>query len=177
MAIHAYDEAYISGAQAILGYAVDFAVMSLDLTEHESKRIASLFHVVTDLERVSDHAMNLLNLAKEREQRSAKMSEKAMEELSDLFMQVMKVLSSSLEGLEEWNIPDSIMALVEQGEQQVDDDTEALRAKHIDRLKEHKCTPKSGVIYLETLTNLERVSDHARNIALCAREENLHSHA
>lgn len=152
------------------------AVMPLELSEHESRRIASLFHVVTDLERISDHAMNLLNLAKEREQRSAKMSEKAMEELSDLFMQVMKVLSSSLEGLEEWNIPDSIMALVEQGEQQVDDTTEALRKKHIDRLKEHKCTPKSGVIFLETLTNLERVSDHARNIALCAREEKIHSH-
>ena len=152
------------------------AVMPLELSEHESRRIASLFHVVTDLERISDHAMNLLNLAKEREQRSAKMSDKAMEELSDLFMQVMKVLSSSLEGLEEWNIPDSIMALVEQGEQQVDDTTEALRKKHIDRLKEHKCTPKSGVIFLETLTNLERVSDHARNIALCAREEKIHSH-
>ena len=152
------------------------AVMPLELSEHESRRIASLFHVVTDLERISDHAMNLMSLAKEREQRSAKMSDKALEELSGLFMQVMKVLSSSLEGLEEWNVPDSIMALVEEGEQQVDDETDALRKKHIDRLKEHKCTPKSGVIFLETLTNLERVSDHARNIALCAREEPIHAH-
>ena len=152
------------------------AVMPLELSEHESRRIASLFHVVTDLERISDHAMNLLNLAKERVNRSAKFSEKAVEELSNLFMQTMKVLSSSLEGLEEWNIPDSIMTVLEAGEQEVDDETEALRKKHIDRLKEHKCTPKSGVIYLETLTNLERVSDHAMNIASCAREESIHAH-
>lgn len=152
------------------------AVMPLELSEHESRRIASLFHVVTDLERISDHAMNLLNLAKERVNRSAKFSDKAVEELSTLFMQTMKVLSSSLEGLEEWNIPDSIMTVLEQGEQEVDDETDALRKKHIDRLKEHKCTPKSGVIYLETLTNLERVSDHAMNIASCAREESIHAH-
>ena len=152
------------------------AVMPLELSEHESRRIAALFHVVTDLERISDHAMNLFDLARERARRNAKMSEKATEELNGLFKQVMEVLSSSLEGLEEWNIPDSIMALIERSEQRVDDETEALRQKHIDRLKEHKCTPKSGVIFLETLTNLERVSDHAMNIASCAREESVHAH-
>lgn len=151
------------------------AVMPLELSEHESRRIAALFHVVTDLERVSDHAMNLLNLAKEREQRNAKFSDKALEELTHLSKQAMEVLSSSLEGLEEWNIPDSIMQVLQQGEERVDNETESLRQKHIDRLKEHKCTAKSGVIYLETLTILERVSDHAMNIATCAREESLHA--
>ena len=151
------------------------AVIPLELSEHESRRIASLFHVVTDLERVSDHAMNLLNLAKERERRNAKLSDKAMEELAQLFKQVMEVLSSSLEGLEEWNIPDSIMQVLQQGEEKVDVETESLRQKHIDRLKEHKCTAKSGVIFLETLTILERVSDHAMNIASCAREESVHA--
>lgn len=88
----------------------------------------------------------------------------------------MKVLDSALEGLEEWNIPDSIMQLLEQEEQTVDDMTEALRQKHIDRLKEHKCTAKSGVIFLESISNLERVADHAMNIASCAREDALHAH-
>ena len=152
------------------------AVMPLELSEHESRRIASLFHVVTDLERISDHAMNLLDLAHERERRNARLSDKAAEELSALSRKVLEVLSSSLEGLEEWNIPDSIMTLIEATEQSVDDNTEALRQKHIDRLKEHKCSPKSGVIFLETLTNLERVSDHAMNIASCAREESVHTH-
>jgi len=55
--------------------------------------------------------------------------------------------------------------------------TEALRKKHIDRLKDHKCTPKSGVIFLEAINNLERVADHAMNIATCAREDALHTHA
>ena len=153
------------------------AVMSLDLSEHESKRVANLFHVVTDLERISDHAMNLLGLAKERIEKSAKLSDKANQELHDLFMEAMKILDTSLEGLEEWGIPDSIMQLLEAAEQQVDDDTEALRKKHIDRLKEKKCTPKSGVIFLEAINNFERIADHAMNIASLAREEALHNHA
>lgn len=153
------------------------AVMPLELSEHESRRIAALFHVVTDLERISDHAMNLYRLAQERVRRNARLSEKASEELQRLLEQVLQVLSSSLEGLEEWNIPDSIMRLIQEKEQAVDDATESLRQKHIDRLKERKCSPKSGVIYLETLSNLERVADHAMNIASCAREESVHTHA
>ena len=153
------------------------AVMPLELSERESKRIAELFHVVTDLERISDHAMNLLFLAKERKERNAKISDKADAELQELFGHVVKVLNSALEGLEEWNIPDSIMALIQREEQNVDDMTEALRRKHIDRLKEHKCTPKAGVIFLEAINNLERVSDHAMNIASCAREDAMHVRA
>ena len=153
------------------------AVMPLELSERESKRIAELFHVVNDIERISDHAMNILNLARERIERSAKLSDKAALELQELFEQTMKVLDAALEGLEEWDIPDSIMVLLEQEEQAVDDMTEALRKKHIDRLKDHKCTPKSGVIFLEAINNLERVADHAMNIATCAREDALHTHA
>ena len=153
------------------------AVMPLELSEHESKRIAELFHVVTDLERISDHAMNLLWLAKERQERDAKISEQADGELVDLFGHTMKVLDAALEGLEEWGIPDSIMALIKREEQNVDDMTEALRRMHIDRLKERKCTPKAGVIFLEAINNLERVSDHAMNIATCAREDAMHTHA
>lgn len=152
------------------------AVMPLELSEHESKRIANLFHVVNDLERISDHAMNLMRLAKERVEKNIKLSEKADQELSDLFTQVMKILDASLEGLEEWGIPDSIMQLLETEEQRVDDLTEALRNKHIDRLKEKKCTPKSGVVFLETINNFERIADHAMNIAGLAREDALHAH-
>ncbi len=153
------------------------AVMPLELSEHESKRIANLFHVVTDIERISDHAMNLLNLAHERIDRNVKISEKATQELDELYVFTMQVLDAALEGLDEWGIPDSIMAALEQAEQTVDDMTESLRKKHIDRLKEKKCTPKSGVIFLETINALERVADHAMNIASCAREEPLHAHA
>ena len=152
------------------------SVMALDLSEHESKKVAELFHVVTDIERISDHAMNLMGLAKERIERDAKFSDKATDELEELFTWTMKVLDAALLGLEEWNIPDSIMLLLEDAEQKVDDMTEALRTKHIERLKDHKCTPKSGVIFLESINNLERVADHAMNIASCAREESLHAY-
>ena len=152
------------------------AVMSLDLSEHENKRVAELFHIVTDIERVSDHAMNLFSLARERYTREASFSEKAEQELREVFSQSLKVLEAALMGLEEWGVPDSIMQLIEAEEQQVDDRTEYLRQKHIGRLKEKKCTPKSGIIYLEALNNLERIADHAMNIASCAREDALHAH-
>ena len=152
------------------------AVMPLELSEHESRRIAALFHMVTDLERISDHADNIYDLAKERIARNAKLSDKAAEELTELFGRVTRVLNTSLEGLEEWHITDNVMNLLEAEEQHVDDMTESLRKKHIERLKEHKCTPKSGVIFLETINNMERIADHAMNIASSTREENLHLH-
>ncbi|MBQ4075747.1 MAG: Na/Pi cotransporter family protein [Clostridia bacterium] len=150
-------------------------VMHLELSENESKRIAALFHVVTDIERISDHADNIYDLAKERIARQAKLSDKAIDEIEMLFQRVTRVLNSSLEGLEEWGVTDGIMQLLENEEQLVDDMTEALRRKHIERLKEHKCTPKSGVIFLEAINNLERVADHAINIAVSAREESFHN--
>ena len=151
------------------------AVMPLELSEHESKRIASLFHVVTDIERISDHADNIYDLAKERVAREAKLSDKALEEISELYNRVTRILNSSLQGLEEWGITDGVMQLLENEEQFVDDMTDNLRRKHIERLKEHKCTPKSGVIFLEAINNLERVADHAMNIAVSAREESFHN--
>ena len=54
---------------------------------------------------------------------------------------------------------------VEDAEQEIDDITEALRQHHVDRLKQHKCSAKNGMIYLDILTNLERIGDHAENIA------------
>ena len=72
-------------------------------------------------------------------------------------------------------MPPSIMALLEAEEQKVDDLTDALRKKHIERLKEHKCAPKSGVIFLEAINNMERVADHAMNIAAIA-QENISTH-
>ena len=145
------------------------AVMPLELSEHESMRIGGLFHVVNDIERISDHADNILGLAKERVTRNAKISDKAMEEMDALTGRVIRVLDGALAGLEEWGVPDSIMELLEDAEQSVDDMTEILRKKHVERLKEHRCTPKSGVIFLETINNLERVADHAMNIASVAK--------
>ena len=153
------------------------SVMSLDLSEQQSHRIAGLFHVVTDLERISDHADNILGLAKERVTRNAAFSEKADAELAELFSHVQRVLTTALEGLEEWSMTNGIMALLENEEQLVDDMTEALRKKHVERLKERKCAPKSGVIFLEVINNMERVADHAMNIASISRNEiSTHSH-
>ena len=64
---------------------------------------------------------------------------------------------------------------METAEQQIDDMTEALRQHHVDRLKQHKCSAKNGMIYLDILTNLERIGDHAENIAVSV-DKPLHAH-
>ncbi len=146
------------------------AVMAEDLTDVQTKQIGNLFHVVNDLERISDHALNIHELTAERLGKDIPLSDKALDELRDLSGRVQRMVDVALEGLEEWDISNDVMALMEQEEQKVDDLTETLRKRHIERLKEHKCTPRSGVIFLETINNLERVADHAMNIAASARE-------
>ena len=153
------------------------SVMSLDISEHESRKIGHLFHIVNDLERISDHAMNLMSLSKERQERNARFSDKAMEELEDLGGHVVHLLKNALRGLEDWQVSTAEMGAVEAEEELVDELTEALRNRHINRLKEKKCAPKSGVVFLESINNLERVADHATNVAACAQEASkLHVH-
>lgn len=148
------------------------AVMpSTELSEHESHRIASLFHVVNDLERISDHATSLFLLAKERVNKNTKLTDRASEEINDLFTHVLRVLDTALEGLDEWQMPDNVMILLKAEEKTIEEMTESLRKKHIERLKDHKCSPKSGVIFIETISSIGRVGDYAMNIASAPRNE------
>ena len=151
------------------------AVMAADLSDHETRRVFALFHAVHDIERISDHAMHLLRLAKARMERGAEWSDQAAEELGELFRQTMNMLDAALTGLEERTLPDTSAGLLREDEKNVDAMTRDLRGKHVQRLMDQTCTPKSGMIFLEAVSHLERVSGHARSLAACARGEPLHT--
>ena len=140
-------------------------VKGLDLNENDTHLVGSLFHVVNDFERVGDHSTNLLEAAQLRMQDDVKFSAKAMNELENLSGMVAEQLKTGMRLFRDQdNDPETILG-VEDIEETIDNLTEALRQHHVDRLKNKKCSAKNGMIYLDILTNLERIGDHAENIA------------
>ena len=152
-------------------------VKGLDLDERDTRLVGSLFHVVNDMERVGDHAQNILEAAQLRQQEDIKFSPKAVTELETLSGMVGDQLERAMKCFREQIVDDASKKLVEDSEQQIDDMTEALRQHHVDRLKQHKCSAKNGMIYLDILTNLERIGDHAENIATSVDKPFTHIHA
>ena len=140
-------------------------VKGLDLNEKDTLLVGSMFHVVNDMERVGDHAVNLLDSGRMKQAEDVKFSAKAVSELEDLSNTVVAQLDEALDIFRSRDESPERREKVERTEQQIDDTTEALRNHHVDRLKNKKCSAKNGMIYLDVLTNLERIGDHAENIA------------
>lgn len=140
-------------------------VKGLALNEEDTHLVGSMFHVVNDMERVGDHALNMLEAAETKEREHVRFSDKAFAELEELAARVSVQLQKGMKLFREQNNDPKVIQTVEAAEQEIDDMTEALRQHHVDRLKNRKCTAKNGMLYLDLLTNLERIGDHAENIA------------
>ncbi len=140
-------------------------VKGMDLSERDTRLVGTLFHVVNDMERVGDHSQNILEAAQLRHNEDIKFSEKAVHELDELSGKVTDQLTLAMELFSKQDNRPVVLKQVEDVEEEIDNITEALRQHHVDRLKQHKCSAKNGMIYLDILTNLERIGDHAENIA------------
>ncbi len=129
----------------------------------DSLRIGGLFHVVNDIERVGDHAENFADFAVSFSEEGLELSKKAFKEFHDMYGEVQKLLELSLEMFRTGNTQNlqQILAL----ENEVDDMERELQKTHVRRMAKGKCTPQAGVIYTDMVTSLERVADHATNIA------------
>ena len=150
-------------------------VKGLDLNAQDTLLVGSLVHVINDLERVGDHSQNILEAAQLRHNEEIKFSEKAVKELDDLSAVITAQLDRAMELFSKQDTRPIVLKQVEDIEQEIDDTTEALRQHHVDRLKQHKCSAKNGMIYLDILTNLERIGDHAENIAVSAtKQQSIH---
>lgn len=146
----------------ITAYLVDIDNLSLTPKQHEI--IKNLFYSVNDIERVGDHAENIAELmdAKNAEER-IQFTTDAKEEMAQIMGFVKNAFQSALNARRAVSVEDA--ALVGKYEEQVDDLEEELREKHIERLSRQLCSPANGVAFLDVLSNLERVSDHAYNLA------------
>ena len=140
-------------------------VNGLDLNEADTRLVGSMFHVVSDFERVGDHAENVLDSARTREEEGIRFSAKVMSELEDLYGKVLGQLKTAQEIFRSQTVNLSLIDQVEAVEDDIDNETEELRKHHVERLKNRKCSARNGALYLDMLTNLERIADHAENIA------------
>lgn len=131
-------------------------------------KIAGLFHVVNDLERIGDHAENLADSAKRRIEENVELSEKAQKQLKDMMDKVVKIFNYSLDMFASSN-PEHMKEVL-QLEDEIDIDERKLQRSHVKRLTKNKCTPEAGMIFSDAVSGLERVADHATNIAFAIME-------
>ncbi len=147
------------------------------ISERDSAEAAKLLKLIGDLERVSDHAVNLLESSEEMRDKNIMFSDNAKNELSNLCGAISEILDLTHTALTENDLVSA--ASVEPLEQVIDDLKENMRNGHILRLQQGVCSIETGFVWSDILTNLERTSDHCSNIAGCvidAEEENLNLH-
>lgn len=126
--------------------------------------VDGLFNTINDIERVADHAENIAELAEYRLENELHFSDNAIAELRNISDLVMEAYSDSLTVLT--TLDADLARKVTKIEDDVDILERNLRASHIERLNSYKCVPTSGVIFLDIISNLERIADHAANIVM-----------
>ncbi len=150
---------------------------SMQISDRDGAEAAKLLKIIGDLERLSDHAVNLVDAAKEMKGKSITLSKPAWKELQTISDAMNEILDFSLTALVENDLNAAVF--VEPLEQIIDKLKDRLRNNHVLRLQQGDCNFETGFIWSDILTNLERASDHCSNIAGCvldAEEENLNLH-
>ena len=144
-------------------------ISNLSLTEEQNKVVNNLFYTISDIERIGDHAENLADLATYVVDHKLNFSDTGKEDLGSISDNVLKSFSYAIEARQNANM--DAVRKVSQYEDIVDNLEEELREKHIERLAAGACVASAGVVFLDILSNLERVSDHAYNIAGYVKDE------
>lgn len=139
-----------------------------ELSSRDSAESAKLLHMIGDLERISDHAVNVLEAAEELREKDIHLSAEAQRELRILTAAVGECLNLAITSFAKND--SQIAAQVEPLEQVVDTLRAQLRSRHIIRLQRGECSIEAGFVWSDLLTNLERVADHSSNIAGCVIE-------
>lgn len=144
-------------------------VDNLSLTERQKRVVNNLFYSVSDIERIGDHAENLAEQAEYMVEHGLDFTDTGMEDLKSISSSVVKAFQHAIDARQTGNM-DSVRK-VSQYEDDVDNQEEELREKHIERLSAGECAPSAGVVFLDIISNLERVSDHAYNLAGYVKDE------
>lgn len=138
------------------------------LTEADSRQLTELLHLLNDLERISDHSVNIAESAREMHEKQIKFSKSAMDDTAA----VARAVHDSLDYAVDAFLYNDMEAArkVEPLEETVDTLRDMVKAKHIERLKAGECTIEMGFVLTDLLTDLERISDHCSNVAMCLLE-------
>lgn len=141
---------------------------SRELSDSDSREISKLLHTIGDFERIGDHGVNLLGVAREIADKGISFSPQAKEELKVLGAALAEIITITITAFEENNL--NLAKDVEPLEQVVDQLTTQIKSNHIERLQTGDCTIEMGFVLSDLLNNFERVSDHCSNIAVAMIE-------
>jgi len=141
---------------------------SHDMTEADSAEANKLLHVIGDFERISDHAINIIESAEEIHDKNVVFSAEARAELKVITDAVSEIIDMVLVAFRENDLETAFK--VEPLEQVIDDLRDYMKRQHVARLRNGECTIELGFVLTDLLTNLERISDHCSNIAGCVLE-------
>ncbi|MBQ3159972.1 MAG: Na/Pi cotransporter family protein [Clostridia bacterium] len=139
-----------------------------ELTREQNKEISKFLHCISDIERISDHAMNVGETAKEIAEKKVQFSPEAMRELNALIAAVEEIVDLSMGAFEKENVKEAYR--VEPLEEMIDMLSDELKLHHVNRVQAGQCTLDQGFVFNDLITNLERVADHCSNIAVAMIE-------
>lgn len=156
----------------LVDYLIKLSNSNIDSEDRSS--IDMLFNTINDIERVGDHAENIAELAAQKCEEALVFSDEAVKEMSEMIAKVSKCYDYAVEALhsDDRELANKCVAI----EGEVDELEKTLRRQHIIRLNSGLCSGNSGIIFLDALSNLERVSDHASNIAITVLDGYVESH-
>ena len=143
-------------------------ILNKKLTEYLIK-VNNLFYSISDLERVGDHAENLAEAAQYLKEHGLAFSETGIEDLKEISSAAIGAVDHAVAARQDGGMED--IRQVSKLEDRVDTLEEEMRDKHIERLSKNECNPSAGVVFLDILSNLERISDHAYNVAGYVKDE------
>ncbi len=144
-------------------------ISNLSLTEKQHLIVNDLFYTVSNIERVGDHAENLAELAQNCIDHDVDFTENAISELREISSTALKAFENAIYARESEN-PEFIRKVCKY-EDVVDTLEEEFREKHIERLSKNQCNTEAGILFIDSLVNLERISDHSVNIAGYVKDE------
>ena len=148
---------------AITNYLVK--LNGLNLEDSDRLKIGSYYHVVSDMERIGDHAENICELAQNLIRKEETFSPGALEEVTKMRSLVENIIDDSLKMFKASHVDPKMIDLVSNTEEEIDEKTAEYKDNHIERLSNGTCNATVGTLFMELLTNLERIADHSTNIA------------
>ena len=135
-----------------------------ELTDADSHKISNILHVIGDFERLGDHAVNVMELAEELYEKQIKFSTQAMDELNVMTAAILEIVHNTIQAFDTDSL--AMAKRIEPLEQVVDELEQSLKERHIRRLQHGGCNIEQGFLYMDLLTNYERISDHCSNVAV-----------
>lgn len=138
------------------------------ISVQDEKKVGSYYHVISDIERVGDYAENIMEYAYRLRKEEMNLSADATAELKEINATINELFDVSIKAFDERDR--SYLAKVDELEERVDEYSVDLENKHLERLKHGTCSPQVGSVYLQTVSNLERVGDHITNVAFSIKQ-------